>query len=182
MQTLIRNNNIKTFHDFNNTAMGWSIPASIGIQMAGFDNIVCLVGDGSIMFTLNELVNLNKYGKNVKIFLFNNSGYAMIKQTQDQWLDGKYYASSAHEGLNFPDFRLIAQSIGLEYRVIDSADTMKVVLASVIKSVGNIFCEILIDPNNSVIPIVKAGSANIYMTPPLIEDIKHFSLSRKNLS
>jgi len=182
MQTLIRNNNIKTFHDFNNTAMGWSIPASIGIQMAGFDNIVCLVGDGSIMFTLNELVNLNKYGKNVKIFLFNNSGYGMIKQTQDQWLDGKYYASDSQEGLNFPDFRLVAQSIGLKYRVIDSADTMKTVLTSVIKSVGNIFCEILIDSNNSVIPIVKAGSANIYMTPPLIEDIKHFSLSRKNLS
>jgi len=182
MQTLIKNNNIKTFHDFNNTAMGWSIPASIGIQMAGFDNIVCLVGDGSIMFTLNELVNLNRYGKNVKIFLFNNSGYGMIKQTQDQWLDGKYYASSTQQGLNFPDFRLVAESIGMKYQLIDSADKMKVLLTNVIESIGNVFCEILIDSNNSVIPIVKAGSANIYMNPPLLEDIEHFSLSRKNLT
>ena len=181
MQTLIKNDNIKTFHDFNNTAMGWSIPASIGIQMSGFDNIVCLVGDGSIMFTLNELVNLNKYGKNVKVFLFNNSGYGMIKQTQDQWLDGKYYASSSQEDLHFPDFSLVAASIDMKYQLIDTADKMKTILTSVINSDGNIFCEVLIDPKNSVIPIVKAGSANIYMDPPLIEDIEHFSTSRKVL-
>jgi thiamine pyrophosphate-dependent acetolactate synthase large subunit-like protein len=105
----------------------------------------------------------------------------MIKQTQDQWLDGKYYASSTQEDLHFPDFSLVAASIDMKYQLIDTADKMKTILTSVINSDGNIFCEVLIDPKNSVIPIVKAGSANIYMDPPLIEDTEHFSTSRKVL-
>jgi acetolactate synthase-1/2/3 large subunit len=181
MQTLIRNNNIKTFHDFNNTAMGWSVPASIGIQMAGLDNIICLVGDGSIMFALNELVNLNKYARNIKIFLFNNGGYGMIRQTQDQWLDGNHYASGNEGGLDFPNFSLIAASIGIKYQLIDTAAKCESELAGVINSVGNIFCELAIEPNNSVIPIVKAGSVNIYMEPPLLEDTQHFSANQKGL-
>jgi acetolactate synthase-1/2/3 large subunit len=179
MQTLIRNNNIRIFHDFNNTAMGWSVPATVGIQMAGFDNIICLVGDGSIMFALNELVNLNKYGKNVKVFLFNNGGYGMIKQTQDQWLGGKHYAAGDNEGLHFPNFSLIAASIGMKYQLIDSAEKSKVDLVGVINSVGNIFCELEIESSNNVIPIVKAGSINIYMDPPVQDDIQHFSANRK---
>jgi thiamine pyrophosphate-dependent acetolactate synthase large subunit-like protein len=74
---------------------------------------------------------------------------------------------------------LIAASIGMKYQLMESADEMKAILTSVIKSEGNVFCEILINPNNSVIPIVKAGSANIFMNPPLLEDIEHFSTSRK---
>ena len=42
-------------HDFNNTAMGWSIPASISIALATKKEVVVIIGDGSFSFMMQEL-------------------------------------------------------------------------------------------------------------------------------
>ena len=54
------------------------------------------------MMSLHELAVIKRYQLPIKIFMFNNSGYAMIQQTQDQWLDSEYVASSYDGGLGFP--------------------------------------------------------------------------------
>ena len=46
-------------HDFNNTAMGWALPASIGAHFANNNKeIICIVGDGSFMMSLQELATV----------------------------------------------------------------------------------------------------------------------------
>lgn len=170
MQTLIRNNHIRTFHDFNNTAMGWSLPATVGLSSAGYKNCILVVGDGSIMFTLSELSTINKYTKNSKIFVLNNKGYAMIKQSQRQWLDGKYHGSGVENGLNFPDFKFVALSVGIKYYLIESSEELIKNLQEIMAAEENVFCEIVLDPNIGVIPITRAGSMNSSMDPELDEE------------
>ena len=46
----------------------------------------------------------------IKIFLVNNFGHAMIRQTQDQWLKSKYFASSFEKGLPKVNFQKVAQA------------------------------------------------------------------------
>ena len=48
--------NQRIFHDLNFTAMGWALPASIGASTENKRrNILCIVGDGSLMNNLQEM-------------------------------------------------------------------------------------------------------------------------------
>lgn len=168
MQALKCNVKIRIFHDFNNTAMGWSLPASIGAYFASpASDLICIVGDGSLMMSLHELAVIEKHKIPVKIFLMNNSGYSMIQQTQEQWLDSEYFASSAEGGLAFPNYEHIAAAFDLEYIQIDSTDNLKLNIEKVINSNTACLCNLLVSPQARVIPLVKAGRPNEDMEPLL---------------
>jgi acetolactate synthase-1/2/3 large subunit len=155
-------------HDFNNTAMGWSIPGTIAsIYSSGSEQTYCIVGDGSIMMSLGELANIRDVGKRVKIFLLNNNGYAMIKQTQDQWFAGDYFASDAGRDLIFPNFRDLAKAFGFDYSLIESNSELNEFLSNSPASPGITFCEIKIQKDARVVPIVKFGNPNHLMEPDI---------------
>jgi acetolactate synthase-1/2/3 large subunit len=103
----------RLFHDFNNTAMGYGLPASIGASIAlGGKKVVCVTGDGSLQMNIQELITVLRHKLPIKIFLLNNHGHSMVQQTQEQWLGGKYVATSIDGGLAFPDFVAVAKAYG----------------------------------------------------------------------
>ena len=121
MQGFETKNGQRIFHDFNNTAMGYAIPASIGASFAlDKQPVVAITGDGSMHMNIQELATIIHYKLPIKILLFNNNGYSMIQQTQDQWLDSNYYASSPEGGVAAPDFMNIAAAYGYRTYKIDN--------------------------------------------------------------
>jgi acetolactate synthase I/II/III large subunit len=151
------NSKQRLIHDFNNTAMGYALPASIGAKLADKNsNVTCLVGDGSFMMNIQELSTLTEYNIPIKIILLNNEGYSMVKQTQDQWLGGKYFATSQNQGLSFPSFKKIASSFDLDYLKIQNDNEINKLknLKSIKKS---ILIEILIDEKERVLPQSRFG-------------------------
>ncbi len=172
MQSFEPNYFTRIFHDFNNTAMGWSIPASIASSLASSDkDTICVVGDGSFMMSLHELAVIKRYQLPIKIFMFNNSGYAMIQQTQDQWLDSEYIASSFDGGLDFPDYRSLAQSFSLKYFEVDSNVSLQNCVNAVLEDSRPILCNVIVSDKMRVIPQVKAGFPNEDLEPLLPRDI-----------
>jgi acetolactate synthase-1/2/3 large subunit len=163
--------NTRLFHDFNNTAMGWALPAVIG-SLAENPSIptFAIIGDGSFMMSLQELATLKTISGKVCIFLMNNSGYSMIKQTQDQWFEGVYFASNAGENMNFPDFAKLAESFRISYEVIDSESTMNSVISKCLSNPESTLCEVIISPNERVVPQVKFGRPIQDMDPPFSEE------------
>ena len=86
--------------------MGWAIPAALSSSLSQRKRkTVCIVGDGSFMMNIQELQTLKHNNCEITIIVINNRGYSMIKQTQDQWLDGEYIASSEEGGVSFPVLR-----------------------------------------------------------------------------
>jgi len=165
------NGQARIFHDFNNTAMGWALPAAIGSYFADPEGqIVCVVGDGSLMMTLHELATLKHHKIPIQIFVINNSGYSMIKQTQDQWLDSKYYASSHEGGLSFPNYKSLAQAFDLRYCELSTKEMLSSFLQDNETHLGPLLCNVLISDKASVIPQVKFGHPNEDMEPLLSRD------------
>jgi acetolactate synthase-1/2/3 large subunit len=165
------NGESRVFHDFNNTAMGWALPAAIGSYFANSKGqIVCVVGDGSLMMTLHELATLKHHKIPLQIYVMNNSGYSMIKQTQDQWLNSKYYASSHEGGLSFPNYDALAKAFDLRYREISSEETLNHCLQDVHVHAGPTLYNVIISASASVIPQVKFGHPNEDMEPLLPRD------------
>ncbi|MDA9919906.1 thiamine pyrophosphate-binding protein [bacterium] len=173
MQTFHFKKGQRFFHDFNNTAMGWSLPAVTGIFATGrFDQINCFVGDGSLMMSIQELAVIKHFQVPVNIFLINNFGYSMIKQTQEQWLESRFTGSDASSDLSFPDFSLIASAFGLKYIEISAEDfDKKILLSEFLDQIGPKLINVIVGRHARVLPQVKFGRANEDMEPLLDDDM-----------
>jgi len=159
----------RMFHDFNNTAMGWALPAAVGAWFAsgGSQPLICIVGDGSFMMSAQELATVMHHSIPVKIILVNNSGYAMIRQTQDQWLESNYVASSNQGGLSFPSFSKLSEAFRLKYVRIDVECDLREKLTDALGHPGAVLCDVIISDKARVIPQVKFGHPNEDMEPSL---------------
>jgi len=143
-------------HDFNNTAMGWALPAAIGAAYASTRRVVCIVGDGSIMMNLQELANIK--GLDIKIILINNMGYSMVRQTQEEWLGSDYVATSLEGGLNFPLFTpQLSDAFFIPSCRAANDDSLKEALKYVLDSPGPRICEVLVSSEARVWPKLVYG-------------------------
>ena len=82
---------------------------------------------------VQELATIAKHALPVKIFLLNNHGHSMIRQTQDQWLDSNYFGSSIEGGLGFPDFVKLAEAYGIPAIEIHKNSAIDLTLSRVLE-------------------------------------------------
>ncbi len=161
----------KLFHAFNNTPMGYALPASIGASFAlDKKQATCVSGDGGLQMNIQELATVLHHNLPIKIFLMNNHGYSMIRQTQEQWLESRYEASAVESGLAFPDFSKVAEAYGFKTISIAKNRELFEKLQEVYNEPGPVFCNVEIDPCHRVVPQSRFGRP--------IEDSEPF-LSRK---
>jgi len=164
----------RLFHDFNNTAMGWALPASIGAAFTlSASRVICVTGDGSLHMNIQELATVIRHQLPIKIFLINNHGYSMIKQTQDQWLNSLYSASTVDGGLALPNFMKVAEAYGFNTVSISKNDKMRDHIREALNNEGPSFCSVEISPDHRVIPQVKFGRPN-EDAEPLLERQEFF--------
>jgi acetolactate synthase-1/2/3 large subunit len=161
----------RVWHDFNNTAMGWAVPASIASAFAENDvPVYCIVGDGSLMMNIQELATIVKHNLNIKVICFDNNGYSMIQQTQDQWLDSQYIASSETGGLGMPNLLSVAKSFGMNGCDLSENSEIETTLVKIDQNNGPYFCRVKIDQRCRVVPQVKFGRPNEDSEPLLPRD------------
>jgi len=155
---------------FNNTPMGFSLPASIAVALVNKDKkIICCCGDGGIQMNIQELATIKYYNLPIIIIVFNNSGHAMIKQTQDDWFDSKYSASSNSDGIPSLNFKEIAISYGIEaVRIDNNSDIKKTV--SAIMNKKQLLVELILDESLRIDPMLQFGRPLEDMNPLLQRD------------
>ena len=150
----------RLFHDFNNTAMGYALPASIGSSIAlGGKPVICVTGDGSLQMNIQELITVLRHKLPIKIFLLNNHGHSMVQQTQEQWLGGKFYATSVEGGLAFPDFVKVAAAYGFPTSHAETNAELPAKIAEAWQANGPFFCNVEIPSDYRVVPQVRYGRA-----------------------
>ncbi|WP_353988172.1 thiamine pyrophosphate-binding protein [Ruicaihuangia caeni] len=64
--------------------LGYGLPAAIGAKLANRDRAVtCLLGDGAFMFSVQELATASDLGLSLPIIVFDNGGFAEIRDEMD---------------------------------------------------------------------------------------------------
>lgn len=155
-------------HAWNQTPMGYGLPAAIGAAFAsGGKRVVLVTGDGGFMLNMQELPLLAYHKLPIKVILINNGGHAMCRQTQEQWLGGKYYATSTATGLAMPDFGAIARACGLGASRVLSSKLLSVALQAMFDNPGPEFLEVVVDGDQRLSPQVQYGKPNEDGNPPL---------------
>lgn len=162
----------RMFHAFNNTPMGYGLPASIGASIAlGGKEVVYVAGDGSLQMNIQELATVIRHRLPIKIFLINNHGYSMIQQTQDQWLGSRYDGSTVEGGLAFPDFVAVAKAYGFPVLTIRENAEVDEKVRQAFSVDGPVFCDVDINSSHRVIPQVVFGRP-IEDPGPLLERVE----------
>jgi acetolactate synthase-1/2/3 large subunit len=160
----------KMFTALNHSPMGYSVAASIGASLGSpKNNIIAIIGDGSMQMNIQELENIKSLNLPIKIFLINNKGYGMVKQTIDTWLGGKYVGCDEKSGLSLPDFQKVSKSYGISCAEINNHNDLKEKIEYTLNFKGPILCDVKLDSGEKIIPKLKAGSP-IHDMLPALED------------
>lgn len=157
---------------WNNTPMGYALPAAIGAAAACPDRTVtCIIGDGGLLICLAELATLVRYQLKVRVLVFDNKGHGIQKQTLETWLDGRYVAVDSASGLALPPIADIARAMGLPVVEIRNGGDVADGLAEVYSRPGPVLCNISIRPDQKLHPVLKFGASLEDQLPSLDPDL-----------
>ena len=158
----------RVFSAFGNSPMGYAFPAAIGASFANNKKrIICIDGDGSIQINIQELQTMVSNNLPVKLFIINNEGYGIIKQFQELYLNKRYEASIGSKGVTNPNFKKISNAYGINYSEIKNNKQIDKVLDKILNSRKPEFVNVIIDPNQKIIPKLQFGKPIEDLSPLL---------------
>jgi acetolactate synthase I/II/III large subunit len=146
-------------------AMGFALPAAIGIQLAQPEaTVLCVSGDGGIQMNIQELATIRRLGLPVKTVIIDNKYLGMVRQWQQLFYQRNYAETDLSDNPDFVEiakaYRIPGQRISedavREYPVTqETGDTLDQFLRSPEPEVLVFDCH----PEANVYPMVPAGAA-----------------------
>ncbi|MBI4277572.1 MAG: thiamine pyrophosphate-binding protein, partial [Armatimonadetes bacterium] len=91
--------------------LGFALPVAIGAKVADpRRDVVAVLGDGGMLFNIQELVTACDEKVGLAVIVVNNGGYGEIKRAQKQRFGDRYVGADLHT----PDFVALARGVGAE--------------------------------------------------------------------
>lgn len=153
--------------------MGYGLPAAIGVAFAtDRGEVMCLNCDGGMMLNLQELQTIVHHRLKVKLFIFNNDGYLMIKHTQNALFKSGYVGTDKSSGVSCPDYSKIGAAFDIPTFQIRTWDECDTTLEKVQAADGPVICEVFMHPEQIFSPKLSLVSREdgSLVSPPL-EDL-----------
>ena len=152
--------------------MGWGLPAAVGAAFATNGRVICITGEGGLMMNIQELATVAHHKLNIKIFVFNNGGYATIKQTQELGFEGRLMGVNRESGLSFPSFEKICEAHSeIEYMFFGNPKEVRMHSQYSLGLIGPVVCEVVLSPDQPQAPrSVNRRNPDGTMNPTKLED------------
>jgi len=162
--------------------MGFGLPGAIGASIADRGRqVVCLSTDGGIMFNLQELQTVQTKKLPLKVVIFNNDGYGMIKISQSNLFGGRFAGSESGSDISFPNFSRLAYAFGFDYLEVEGPENVYS-LKALMKTNSASIIEVKMDPNQKYLP--RLGTRKLSdgsLQSPGLEDLDP-PLSREKMA
>lgn len=136
--------------------MGFALPAAIGVQL-GLKNrqVICVVGDGGIQMTIQELGTILQNNLHIKIVLLNNNFLGMVRQWQELFFEKRY---SCTELVN-PNFIKIADAYNIPGIKVIKRDQLSISVEKMFNYNGAFLLEVVVEKEYNVFPMIPSGAA-----------------------
>lgn len=115
----IKDNQV-VFMSSGHGAMGYSLPAAIGVYYASQKPVVVFCGDGGLMMNVQELQFVKREQLPIKIFCVNNSSLGMIRGFQERNFNCNYQLTTETSGYLAPDLKKLATAFGIKYSYVET--------------------------------------------------------------
>lgn len=164
---------------FGHSTMGYALPGAIGASLYNPSScIISINGDCSFQLNIQELALIKNLKTNIKFFVLNNSGYGIIRQFQDNYLNSRYFGTC--EYIANIDLEKISKGFSLPYYSIKKNDNIDKILNKIFNSKKSSITEIFIKKNHKIFPKIQFGNNLESMTPKLKIDFKKIIQNFKN--
>lgn len=168
--------NQRAYTNINFGAMGWDLPAAVGAAFARKGQpLVLVTGDGSLQFSVHELLTLAHYQVDIKLFVLNNGGYESIRATQNNLFAGHLVGADKATGVANPDFAHLAAAYGFAYQHIVNHSELEAGLDACFARRGPVLCEVNIAYNQIRSPrLLSRKQPDGSLLSPALEDMYPF--------
>lgn len=134
--------------------MGFALPAALGAQLYDYSRqVICVVGDGGIQMTIQELGAIMQTKAPVKIVLLNNNYLGMVRQWQQLFFDKRYSFTE----LDNPDFVKIADAYGIAAQKVTERGDLNEAIEDMLIHDGPYFLEVVVEKEDNVFPMIATG-------------------------
>lgn len=168
--------NIKKNMNFLTSAcqgdLGWELPASIGAYLCNKFNTICIVGDGSFQFNVQELETIRYHNLPILFLVINNKTYGAIQVTQKKFFN-RYIGIDESSGLSIPSFKDISVTYGCDYINVEKYDELKNIFNHPNLFKKPIICEIVVC-NQERYPKMSSFNMNDQIVSLPYEDMEPF--------
>jgi len=147
-------------------SMGFGLPAAIGAQFARPGKLVfAVVGDGGFQMALPELATLVNYDLAVKVVILNNGYLGMVRQWQELFYNNRLCSVELQ---SFPNVEKLGEAYGIKSRIVERPADLAPALREAAGEPGPYLLSVKVTPEESVYPMVPAGSAinEMVLAPP----------------
>jgi len=138
------------------SSMGYWV-AVIGACMANKrKRTVVITGDGSLQMNIQEFATIKHNNLPIKVFIFNNNGYLLIRHTQKNFMDGRLLGEGPDTGVWCPDSLKIAEAYGIKGVRINSVKEVTHKIAEVMNYDGPVICDVMTPEWQLIIPRISS--------------------------
>jgi acetolactate synthase-1/2/3 large subunit len=151
-------------------AMGYGLSGAIGAGLAyPARRTVLFEGDGGFAQNLQEIGTAVVNRLNLKIFIFDDGGYASIRMTQKNYFKGEYIGCDTASGLGMPDWRHIFSAYGVPCRTVGPDFEKDPVFRQAFDTTGIHAFLVKIDPEQTYFPKItsRVTAAGTMVSEPL---------------
>lgn len=162
-------------------SMGYGLSGAIGAAFANRDKRVVLVeGDGGFMQNLQELGTAGVNKLKLKMFIFNDNGYASIRMTQRNYFDGRYVGCDTNTGLGIPAWQHLFAAYDIPLVLLKPGFANTTEFKAALESDGPTGFLVPVDPEQTYLPkitsrVLPGGGMESnplhLMSPPLADDV-----------
>lgn len=158
MQSLALKANQRVITNKGMASMGYGLSGAIGAAIQAKGSTTYLFeGDGGFAQNLQELGTVAAANLNLKIFIFDNGGYASIRMTQRNYFDGAWVGCDVNTGLGLPNLELLASTYGLAFVEIDSRMLLDdPALQTILRARGPALVRVAVDPEQTYFPKIAS--------------------------
>jgi acetolactate synthase-1/2/3 large subunit len=136
--------------------MGFALPAAIGAKMAcPAKEVWVIAGDGGFQMTAAELATIVQEQIKINIAVINNGYLGMVRQWQEFFYERNYEATP----LVSPDFVKLADAHGIPGRAVRKRSEVADAVNEARSTPGAFLLNFLVEKEDSVYPMIPAGSA-----------------------
>jgi len=146
-------------------AMGFALPAAIGVQLAKPNTtVVCVSGDGGFQINIQELATVKRLRLPIKMVIIDNKYLGMVRQWQELFYARNYSETDLSDN---PDFAEVARAYRIYGDHLDEDAMREVPVSDAVSATLQRFLrspepELLVfdcHPEANVYPMVPAGAA-----------------------
>ncbi len=155
VRTHLRMKTAGKYHNSFSGGLGWALPAAVGGSLANRDcRTVCIIGDGSMMYSIQALWTAAQHQLPLTVVVYNNAEYGAMKGFKTIFGMDRF-AHVIETALDLPGIDMVglAQGMGVAAARLDDPATLSDTLIAALASPTPILVDVPVAPLRGVGPV-----------------------------